>query len=55
MLLNIAIGLLVAGVVLLVLRLLLRTALGLGKFLVIVGVLLIVAAAVLGLIHPFSS
>ena len=55
MLLNVAIGLLVAGVVLLVLRLLLRTALGLGKFLVVVGVLLLIAAAVLGIISPFTS
>ena len=55
MLLNIAIGLLVAGVALLLLRLILRTALGLGKFLVIVGVLLIVAAAVLGFIGPATA
>jgi len=43
------------GVVLLVIRLVFRVALGIGKFLVILGLLLIVAAAVLGLITPFTS
>ncbi len=55
MLVNIAIGLLIAAVVLVVVRILVRTTVTVGKFLVIGAIVLLFAAAVLGYIGPYTS
>jgi hypothetical protein len=55
MLLQVATWLLVAAVVLVVIRLFVRTAATLGKVLVIAAIVLLVAAVVLGMIGPLTA
>ena len=55
MLLNIATACLVIGVVLLGIRLLLRVGVRLAKVLVVVGIVMLVAATLLGMIGPLTA
>jgi len=55
MLLNIATACLVIGVVLLGIRLLLRVGVRLAKVLVVVGIVMLVAATLLGMIAPLTA
>ncbi len=55
MLLNIATACLVIGVVLLGIRLLFRVGVRLAKVLVVVGIVMLVAATLLGMIGPLTA
>lgn len=55
MLINIATACLILGVVVLAIRILFRTSVKVAKALVVVGVVLLVAATLMGMIDPLTT